>query len=141
MKKMIILLLLMGFNTVNSQKLLANEVPQAVIAAFKKSNPVVSNPEWNKNKTHYQVRYMADKRQRVLTYTDSGTLVVLDGKVAIATLPPGVKTYLDKNYPDRSVDKVLKMTKSDGVVNYNVEVNNTDLFFDAKGNYLKSVKK
>ena len=141
MKNIIILFLLFGFGNMQAQKLLANEVPKAVVAAFKKANPAVTKFEWNKDKTRYQVRYVAEKRQRILTYTPSGTLVALDGKVAIATLPPGVKIYLDKNYADRAVDKVTKMTKLDGSVNYNVEVSKIDLYFDAKGNYLKSVKK
>lgn len=127
----------------NAQKLATNEVPKAVISAFKKANPTISNPEWKKEKSCYQAKYMVDKKPRTVTYTNSGTIVVHDSKVAIANLPSGVKTYLDKNYPSHSdeVNKVLKMTKPDGTVNYDVEISGTDLIFDAKGNYLKTAKK
>lgn len=124
------------------QKLVMTDVPQEVLSAFKKSNPACSTSEWNMDNTNYQVKYCAgDKRTRIQTYTKSGTLIVHDPKVAIATLPPGVKVYLDKNHPGLTVDKVIKMTRADGVVNYDVEVNGTDLIFDSKGNHLQSLHK
>ena len=127
----------------NAQKLATSEIPEAVISAFKAANPNITNAEWNKEKSGYKVRYIANKRPCTVCYTNSGTRVVHDSKVAIATLPPGVKTYLDKNFPGNAekINKVLKMTKPDGTVNYDVEMSGTDYIFDAKGSYLKSVKK
>jgi len=144
MKKIILLSIMFNlFFTVQAQKLAASEVPQAVIAAFRKSNPTVSNPEWKMDKSNYQARYVFDKRQRLVTYSKTGTPVVHDSKVAIAALPPGVKVYLDKNFPGHSdeLDKVIKITKPDGVVNYDIEIDGKDLIFDDKGKYLKTLKK
>jgi len=125
----------------HAQPLADADVPPAVYSAFKKANPNGQNPVWNRDKTHYQVKYIADKKPRTQTYSQSGTVVVHDAKVALSLLPPAVKTYVDKNYAGQSVDKVLKITKDDKSVNYNLEINGTDLFFDAKGNFLRSVKK
>jgi hypothetical protein len=142
MKKIIYLLAMFVFTlTTLAQPLASADVPLAVHSAFKKANPAGQNAVWNRDKTHYQVKYIADKKPRTQTYTKSGTLVVHDAKVALTLLPPAVKTYIDKNYAGQSIDKVLKMTKPDGSVNYNLEINGTDLFFDAKGNYLRSAKK
>lgn len=124
-----------------AQKLEIRDVPLAVRMAFKTANPSVVNPEWRKDKCNYQAKCTVNKRPQTYTYTKTGTMIVHDGKVAVAILPPGIKEYLDKNYPGAPVDKVLKMTKPDGIVNYNIEVSNTDLFFDSNGKYLKSLKR
>lgn len=144
MKKITILFAFTFFTTqLHAQKLATTEVPDAVIAAFKTANPNITNPQWVKEKSGYQARYIVNKKTRTVSYTNSGTMVVHDSKVAIATLPAAVKVYLEKNYPGHAdnINKVLKMTKPDGTVNYDVEINGTDIFFDAKGNYLKSTKK
>jgi hypothetical protein len=144
MKNFILLFALASFAApLWAQKLAATDVPQAVIAAFKKSNPTVSNPEWDKDKSNFRARYIVDKKPRSITYSSSGTLIVHDSKVAIATLPPGVKVYLDKNFPGHAddVNKVLKMTKKDGTVTYDVEIDGNDLIFDSKGTYIRTMKK
>lgn len=141
MKRITLLLVLLVMATnVRAQKLEIRDVPLAVRMAFKSANPTVVNPEWRKEKTNYSAKCTVNKTPRTYTYTKTGTLIVHDGKVAIATLPAGVKQYLDKNYPNAAVDKVLKITKPDGTVTYNVEVSNTDLFFDANGKFIKSLK-
>lgn len=142
MKKITLLIVLfVGMLNAHAQKLEITDVPLAVRMAFKASNPAAVNPEWRKDKTNYQAKYTLDKKPRTYTYTKTGTRIVQDGKVAVSILPSGIKEYLDKNYPDASIDKVLKITKADGSVSYNVEVNQTDLFFDVNGKYLKSLKR
>ena len=141
MKTLVLLCAIISSFTLQAQKLAIADVPQPVLAAFKKSNPTIANPEWYKTDKKFQVRFKANQGEKMLTYTDSGTLVVHDYRVAIATLPSNVKVHLDKFYAGKTVDKVLKMTDKNGTVTYLVGITGADLFFDSKGYYLKSVKR
>ncbi len=135
---MAVLLLFAG--NMQAQRLEIREVPEAVMIAFRKANPGVGNPQWRKEKGCYQAKCMVNKTPRTFTYTKSGTPVVKDAKAAMEALPGAIREYLDKNHRGAVVDKVLRIINPKGTVNYAVEINGTDLIFDANGKYLKTQK-
>lgn len=141
MKKITLLILLVFFfQHLQAQRLEIREVPEAVMIAFRKANPGVGNPQWRKDKGNYQAKCMVNKTPRTFTYTKSGTPVVKDAKAAIEALPAAIKDYLDKSHRGAVVDKVLRIINPKGIVNYAVEINGSDLIFDANGKYLKTQK-
>lgn len=136
----LIAMLLLFAGSMQAQRLEIREVPEAVMIAFRKANPGVGNPQWRKEKGCYQAKCMVNKTPRTFTYTKSGTPVVKDAKAAMEALPSAVREYLDKNHRGAVVDKVLRIINPKGTVNYAVEINGTDLIFDANGKYLKTQK-
>ncbi len=141
MKKITLLGILLFFVvSTQAQRLEIREVPEAVMIAFRKANPGVGNPQWRKDKENYQAKCMVNKTPRTFTYTKSGTPVVKDAKAAMEALPGAVREYLDKNHHGTVVDKVLRIINPKGTVIYAVEINGSDLIFDANGKYLKTQK-
>lgn len=138
-RKMLLNLCFLLFSfAVWAQKLKAIEVPLAVISAFNIANPAVLNPEWYKEDSKFKVKFIVDKRPRTATYSESGTLVVHDAKVALTLIPSAIKAYLDKNYSGKNIDKVLKMTAANGKTSYLISIDGGDLIFDANGRFVKA---
>jgi hypothetical protein len=48
--------------------------------------------------------------------------------------------YLKANYKDKKIKGGAKITKADGVVNYEAELNGMDAMFDVDGRFLREVK-
>jgi hypothetical protein len=51
-----------------------------------------------------------------------------------------VLAYVKANYKNKKIKGGAKISKLDGTVNYEAEVNGVDVMFDADGKFLKEVK-
>jgi len=140
-KTLLFIFLLSCVITIQAQKITTDAVPKKVTVAFKKSHPTTTQEEWTKVDTNYEVKFLLNKKVTHLMYDKTGILVFNESKIALATIPVAIKKYLDTNFPEQKIDGIVKMTAMNSSLSYAVEINDSNLIFDALGNYLRTEKK
>jgi hypothetical protein len=125
--------------TVNAQRLDASKVPQAVKNSFSKKYPGTS-ATWEKEGSKYEAGFKQKGSTMSALFEANGTMTESEMDMAANQLPANVLSYVKTHYPGKKVKEGAKITKADGTVMYEAEVNGKDVIFDASGNYLKVVK-
>nr|WP_309641145.1 PepSY-like domain-containing protein [Flavobacterium sp.] len=142
MKKFIaVVLLLVCFTATQAQKLATKAVPETVTTAFKKSHPTAINETWTKHDDTYEVKFLVNKKIKSLMYNTKGILVFNEVDVASNILPAAIKKYMAANYPNEPILNIAKRTTMTNVFSYAVEINDSNIIFDTKGNFIKSEPK
>ena len=141
MKQAIALFLIFAsINTaVNAQKLSADRVPAAVKAAFVKAYPNTT-VKWEKEGDLFEAGFKQNNQTTSVLYDASGTMHEIEVDIKTADLPKAAVTYVTKTYPGKKIKESARITKADGSVNFEAEVNGQDLIFDTAGNFIKAVK-
>lgn len=127
-----------GFIAVG-QKVKEAAVPAAVKASLAKHYPGVTT-KWEKEDGLYEASFKKDGKDMSVMITSNGTITETEVDLKIADLPATVLTYVKEHYKGKSVKEAARITKADGTVNYEAEVNGKDLLFDVNGKFLKEVK-
>ncbi len=122
--------------TVDAQKEIT---PAPVKESFTKLYPGVK-PKWEKEKGDYEANFKKSGKEMSATFAADGTLKETETGIAIAELPDVVKKYLAAHYKNAAIREAAKITKADGTVNFEAEVNKRDVIFDANGNFIKEEK-
>ena len=122
-----------------AQKLDASKVPAAVKAAFAKQYPgAVAG--WEKENGKYEVNFKQNGNTMSALYETNGTLAETEMDIKVADLPATVQAYVKEHYKGKTVKEAAKITKADGTVNYEAEVNGKDVIFDVNGKFIKEAK-
>ncbi|MDH7459757.1 PepSY-like domain-containing protein [Chitinophagaceae bacterium 26-R-25] len=115
------------------------QAPSAAEAAFKKSFPTATKAKWEKEGQHFEVNFLDGKKKMAAEYDASGNWIETEEEIAISELPAGVDTYV-KQHQKGSIKEASKITKANGAINYEAEVNKQDLIFDKDGKFIKVEK-
>jgi len=141
MKSIFSFLLLASFVIqAKAQKLKTKDVPQPVLNAFKDSFPNVKKAYWGKDSIHYHVGFFYLKAPGSVTYDITGKRIISEMQLPVEDLPQSIVEYVQKKYPGEIVKEAAQIITGEGTVTYEVEINDLDLIFDAKGNFIKSFK-
>lgn len=141
MKKLLSLVALataIGFSAC-AQKLDASKVPASVKATFEKQYPGVS-VKWEKEDGKYEAGFKQNGNTMSALYEANGTMTESEMDIKVSDLPASVLAYVKENYKGKKIKEGAKITKSDGTVNYEAEVDGKDVIFDATGKFLKEMK-
>lgn len=123
----------------NAQKLDASKVPTNVKASFAKQYPGAV-AKWEKEAGKYEVNFKQNGNTMSALYESNGSLAETEMDIRVADLPATVQAYVKEHYKGKSVKEAAKITKADGTINYEAEVNGKDVIFDGAGKFLKEVK-
>jgi len=129
---------LIGFSAC-AQKLDASKVPAAVKATFAKQYPGAS-VKWEKEDGKYEAGFKQNGNTMSALYEANGTMTESEMDIKVSDLPASVLAYVKENYKGKKIKEGAKITKSDGTVNYEAEVDGKDVIFDATGKFLKEMK-
>lgn len=141
MKKLILLLLAAAFAiSVQAQKCKEKDVPAPVKDAFNKEYPNSKKTCWGKDSGNYMVAFHNGKAPVSVTYDPSGKRVITEMQTPVEDMPQSIMDYVKKNYPGEIIVEAAQITDAEGVVTYEVQVKDLDLIFDAKGNFVESLK-
>lgn len=110
--------------------------PAAVQSSFAKDHPAAIKATWDKEGQGFEVNFIEDKKEMSAVYSKSGELQETEVVIAKADLPANVISYVKQHYKS-DIKEAAKITKRNGEINYEAEVNNTDLIFDKGGKYIK----
>lgn len=122
-----------------AQKLDESKVPAAAKAAFAKQYPGIS-AKWEKEAGNYEVNFKQNGATMSALYDANGSIKETEMDIKVADLPASVLAYVKDHYKGKSIKEGAKITKADGTVNYEAEVDGKDVIFDATGKFLKEAK-
>lgn len=141
LKKLILMTALAGAVSVGAyaQKIDVAKVPAAVKTAFAKANPGVK-VKWEKEDGKFEAGYMMGGHEMSALYEANGTMTESEMGIKASELPASVLSYVKTNRKGAKIKEAAKITKANGEVNYEAEVNGKDMLFDTKGGFIKEVK-
>jgi Putative beta-lactamase-inhibitor-like, PepSY-like len=123
----------------HAQKMAAARVPTVVKATFAKQF-AGATAKWEKENGEYEAGFTMDGKDMSALFTADGKLMESEVSMKPSELSAKILAYIKANYKDKKIKGGAKITKADGVVNYEAEVNGVDVMFDANGKFLKEVK-
>ncbi len=122
----------------DAQPIKASKVPEAVKTAFAKKYPG-QLVKWEKENGQFEAGFKQNGKNSSALFTADGTMTESEMAIKVAELPAPVLTYVKAHYK-AGIKEGAIITKADGTVNYEAEVNRKDVIFDEKGNFIKEVK-
>lgn len=114
--------------------------PAAAKTAFAKAFPGAEKARWGKEKKAYEVDFNLGSRKMSALYDKAGVLQETEEDIRPEALPGTVTSYVKTHYPKNHITEAAKITKPNGEVNYEAEVNKKDLIFDASGKFIREEK-
>ncbi len=143
MKKHLLLLTLAGglaLVAAAQEKEKSTTPPAPAKAAFAKAFPGVTKVKWENEDGTFEASF-TDKGQKMsAVYDGQGVLKETEVSIKVSELPAAVTDYMKQHYKGLPVKEAAKITKADGTINYEAEVNKKDVVFDAKGVFIKEEK-
>ena len=121
-----------------AQKLDASKVPAAVKATFTKQYPGIT-PKWEMEDGKYEASFKKGTDAISAMFEPNGTFTESEIDIKVAALPASVLAYVKEHYKGKTIKEGAKITKADGTVNYEAEVNGKDVIFDVNGKFLKEM--
>ena len=129
-----------GFSQEKEEKEKSATPPAAVKAAFEKGFPGATKPKWEKEDGDYEVGFADKGNKMTAVYDAKGVLKETEVMIKESELPAAAAEYLKLHYKGATIHEAARITKPDGTINYEAEVNKKDVIFDAKGKFIKEEK-
>jgi hypothetical protein len=142
MKKIMLVVLVSGtlFNlTALAQKIDVAKVPSMIKASFTKDFPGIT-ATWEKEKLNYEANFKQSGTSMSALYDANGNRIETEKDVKIATLPAAVSLYITKNCKGGKIKEAAIITKANGEINYEAEVNGVDMLFTKDGKFIRAAK-
>ena len=122
-----------------AQKLDASKVPAPVKESFAKKYPGMI-PKWEKENGKFEAGFKKEGLTMSALFEPNGTMTESEVNIKVSELPPSILEYVKTHYKGATIKEGARITKADGTINYEAEVNKMDVMFDANGKFLKEVK-
>ncbi len=117
-----------------TKKLSESEIPEVVIESFNVNFKDVKADNWEKERDgSYEAEFDLNNIETSATFSADGKLLETEQEIEKEDLPQAVIEYLKTNYTDKNIDEAAKITTGEGIVKFEVEIENKDLIFDDKG--------
>lgn len=113
-------------------------VPALVKQAFEKQYAGIK-VKWDNEDGKYEAGFKHNGHKMSVLYNSNGVVEETEMDIPVSQLPSVVMSYINQHKLGK-VSEAAKITKSNGVVNYEAEINGKDIIFDAAGKFLKEVK-
>ncbi len=141
MKKLFIVTVVLGVITLSAcvQKLNESQIPAAVRTAFQKQYPGIK-ASWDKEDANYEANFKQGGKDMSAVIDKNGTIVETETDVPVMDLPESAQDYIKKKYPGTKIEEAERIVKADGEVNYEVEVHDKEVIFDANGQFVKETE-
>ena len=121
-----------------AQRLINSHVPTVVKTALAQKYPTAVGVTWEKEKANYEANWGGRSGEdNSVVFTPAGDLVETVVAIPVPGLPAGVAAYVTRNYPGAKIKEAGKVTRADGRITYEAEVNKKDLVFDESGKFVR----
>lgn len=125
--------------TAFAQKIDATKVPAAVKTSFAKQFPN-AKAKWEIEDGKYEAGFKNGDKTMSALFSIDGTMTESEVSIKQTELPAAVLAYVKEKYKGKTIKESAKITKANGTIVYEAEVNGKDLIFDDKGKFIKAVK-
>ena len=123
----------------SAQKIDAGKVPTSVKTSFTKQFPGVAT-KWEKENGKYEASFKKDGNTMSALFEKNGTMTESETDIKVSALPAAVSAYVKANYKSKTIKEAAKITKSDGTIMYEAEIDGKDVIFDSNGKFVKVMK-
>lgn len=113
------------------------KVPAAVKSSFQKEYPGVK-VKWEKEGLNYEAGFKQKGHEMSVIYSPNGTPTEKEVEIPVSELPKAVRDYVSQNYKGAKIKEAAKITKSNGAVQYEAEINGKDVLFTPEGNLISA---
>jgi hypothetical protein len=120
-----------------AQKIDASKVPAAVKTAFAKQYPGIT-VKWEKEDGKFEAGFKQNGNTMSALFEANGMMTESEMDIKVADLPTTVLAYVKEHYNGKSIKEGAKITKANGTVNYEAEVDGKDIILDANGKYIET---
>lgn len=125
--------------TACAQKLDASKVPAAVKISLAKNYPGAI-AQWEKEDGKYEANFKQGGNKMSALFENDGTIAETEMDIKLAELPAPVLLYVKEHYKGKTISEGAKITKADGTISYEAEVDGEDVIFDKDGKFIKTKK-
>ena len=132
------LILFVGISA-SAQKLKDEDVPGIVKNSFTNQYPGLK-AKWEKEDGNYEAGFKKDGKTMSVVYDPMGTMKETEVLIKEAEMPAASLDYIKTNYKGKRVKETAKVTKADGTINYEAEIDGKDVVFDGSGKFIKESK-
>jgi hypothetical protein len=141
MKKILlaVCLVLLVILNVHTQIMESSKVPSSVKDSFAKNFPG-AKAKWEKEADKFEAGFKQNDKRISALFDSKGNMLEIEVDIKVSDLPASVLIYVKDHYNGKNIKAGAKITKANGIVNYEAEVNGKDLIFDANGINIKEVK-
>jgi len=119
-----------------AQKLNESQVPAAIKQAFQKAYPGTA-ATWDKERGNYEANFKQNGKAMSSVIDPKGSIIETETDIAVNELPLAIHQYIKQHYKGAAIKEAARIVKADGDVNYEAEVNNKDVVFDAAGKFIR----
>lgn len=88
-------------------------------------------------KADYEVNFELNSKEMSAVFTSTGQFLEKEEEIAMKDLPVKAVAYLKQQYSHTKIKEVARITKANGTIEYEAEVNKTDLVFTEGGDLKK----
>ncbi len=139
MKKIILVLLICLISSLAfTQKMQSTaQVPSKIESAFKKMYPKAIIQKWNDESPIWEVKYVNGAEKGAVSFNADAKVVEMELVIQEGQLPANrsIQKYITRFYPKEQIKGFEKITKANGTVTYEIQIEGKELVFDAKGNF------
>ena len=114
--------------------------PVSAKASFEKSFAGSSKVKWEKEGAGYEVNFVQNGQEMSAVFNSKGVLQETETEIKQSELPAAASDYVKQHYKGGKIKETAKITKANGEVNYEVNINGKDVMFDSHGKHIKDVK-
>ena len=131
MKKLFLLFLLGAGLSIDApaQRNYNDEIPAAVRTAFTQQFPG-TEASWAKEGDQYVAHFRQKRLDMNIRYNAEGAVTRMEEEIKVWQLPLPVIEYMEQHYGD-TPKEAAKVTRANGEINYEAQVNGKEVVFDA----------
>lgn len=133
------LIMLIAFLGLTISACVQKNIPMVVKDAFAKDYPNVK-ATWDKEGDKYEASFKMNENTMSVLYNAKGLAEETEMDIKAEMLPTTVKTYIANNFKSEKIKEAAKITKADGTVIFEAEINGKDHLFTPEGKFIKSVE-
>ena len=133
------LIMLIAFLGLTISACVQKNIPMVVKDAFAKDYPNVK-ATWDKEGDKYEASFKMNENTMSVLYNEKGLAEETEMDIKAEMLPTTVKTYIANNFKSEKIKEAAKITKADGTVIFEAEINGKDHLFTPEGKFIKSVE-
>ncbi len=122
-----------------TQKISDAQIPDPVKSSFAKSFPG-STAEWKKDSLNFEAEFKKDGKSMAALFSADGQLVETESTLNESEFPEAALNYIQTNYKGKPIKELEKVSRADGSISFEAEVDDKELVFDQSGKLIKEEK-
>ena len=136
---MLFVTLALGLGVVTSCNKKSEKVPAAVKQTFETAYPG-TEVKWGEEDGNYEAEFKSNNQEMSAVYNAAGVLQETELEMKVTELPDTITKYVAANKMG-DIKEAAKITKADGTVMYEAEINGKDVMFTETGALIPQTEK